>query len=447
VAGSAGGLFGGSDAIRQILVWQVVGQLISPILAPIAQELTNVSNTGLSAVPLSPAELALGVVKNSLEGINPHTEAQKSGVPDADFDLLVRNTGEPISITEALFLLRRGKLTAAQFEHAVRQSRVRDEWLPQLLELNQQPISAADAVAAYVQSQIDEASARQLVRENGLEDAAFDVLQHTRGRPPGPAELIEMVRRGHIPQQGAGPGATTLEQGIRESDIKNKWLPVYYALQEYLPPPRTVTALLRAGSITQQQALDLFHKAGLSEELAAAYAADASHSKVATEKQLTKDTITQLYEQRLISKDQAAAMLGHLHYTAEESQFLLQLGDLQRHARIYNAAITRIGTLFVGRKLEHGAASAALDSLGVPAAQRDEYLTVWALERASNLKILSEATIASAWRYGALSDDEALSEIAAHGYTPHDAWVFLAVHNKGAGPGPRPPRDAIHGLL
>jgi hypothetical protein len=90
---------------------------------------------------------------------------------------------------------------------------------------------------------------------------------------------------------------------------------------------------------------------------------------------------------------------------------------------------------------------AALDSLGVPAAQRDEYLTVWALERASNLKILSETVIAQAWKQGNLQDDEALTELEAHGYTPRDAWLYLSVHNKGAGPGAMPPRDATHGLL
>jgi hypothetical protein len=446
------GLFGGSEAIQQILLWSVVGQLIGPILAPVVQELGNVSNqgaisSGLEGIPLSPAELALGVVKNTLGGMDPHTEARKSQVPDGDFDVMVLNTGEPISITEALFLLRRGKIDAAQFEHAVRQSRVRDEWIPQLLQLNQQPISAADAIAAYVSSQIDEATARQYVKENGLEDAAFDVLYHTRGRPPGPAELLEMVRRGIIPAHGAGPEATTLEQGVRESDIKNKWLPIYDALLEYLPPPRTVTALLRAGSITQPQALDLFRKAGLSPELAAAYVADASHAKLATQKELTQATITQLYTEKLIDATQATAMLEHLHFTAEEAAFLLKLGDLQHHQRIYTAAVNRVGTLFTARKIEQAQAATLLDQLQVPAATRDEYLTVWALERASNLKILSEATIATAWKYGAITDSDALAEVEAHGYTPHDAWIFLAAHNKGAGPGPEPPRDAIHGLL
>lgn len=446
-AAAGGGLFGGGDAIRQILLWQVAGQLIAPVLAPVAQAIANDVNRAFPAMPLSPADLALARIKGVIDLEAAYEQAGQSGVSRDDFDKMVLNTGEPISIQEALFLWRRGKIDRARLEHAIRQSRMRDEWIDAVVALGTQPIGAAEAVAAVVQHQIPYAEGERLAYENGLDHDMFKIMVDTHGRPPGPSELIEMVRRGHIPATGVGPDVTSLDQGIAESDVKDKWTPVYHALLEYLPPPRTVTALLHQGSITQPQALDLFKKAGLSQELAAAYVANASHTKVSAEKTLTKDVITKLYEERLVTKDQATAMLTHLHYTAEESAFILQLGDLQRHQRVYTTAVTRIGTLFIGRKLETAAASAALDTLGVPAAQRDEYLTVWALERANNLKILSEGAIASAWKYTIITDDEALQQLEAHGYTPHDAWIWLAIHNKGTGPaGPLPPRDAIHGI-
>jgi hypothetical protein len=442
-----GDFFGGAEAIRQILLWSVVGQIVSPILAPMTQEIANVINTRAPVVPLSPAEAALGVVKGNVPYDEALSAANKAGVDRHDFDQIVLNTGEPISTQEALFLLRRGKIDVGRLEHAIRQGRVRNEWIDAIKMLATQPISAGEAVAATVQHQIDYATGERIAYENGLEAIDFKRLVDTHGRPPGPMELIEMVRRGHIPAAGTGPDATTLDQGIAESDIKDKWTPVYHALLEYVPPPRTVTALLRAGSLTQAQALDLFKKAGLTQEMAAVYVADASHGKVAAQKEMTAAQITTLYEQRLVTKDQAAAMLAHLRYTAEESAFILQLGDLQRHAKVYTAAVTRIGSLYVGRRLEAAATGAALDALGVPPAQRDEYLTLWTLERASSLKILSEAAIASAWKYGVIGGDEAMQELEAHGYTAHDAWIWLAIHNKGTGPDmPMPARDAVHGL-
>jgi hypothetical protein len=443
-----GDLLGEGSAARQLALWMVLSPVIEAICAPF---LNVVSDTMWQKFPtrqLLPAELADAVVKNHMTFEEAAPEAATAGINEQNFRRMVQNTGEPISLQEALFLFRRGKIDRARLTEAVHQGRVRDEWLDAVLMLATQPISAGEAVAAVVQNQIPLELGAKIAYENGLDRADFDILVNVHGRPPGPSELIEMVRRGKIPMKGVGPEAISLEQGIHESDVKNKWEPVFEALTEYLPPPRTVTALLHQGSITQAQALDLFKRAGLSQELAGVYVANASHSKVATEKQLTKDTITKLYDERLITRDQATAMLEHLHYTAEESAFLLQLGDLQRHQRVYNAAVTRIATLYIGRKLEREAVSAALDSLGVPPPQRDEYLTVWGLERASNLKILSEVAIATAWKDQLIGEDEAMQQLEAHGYTPRDSWIFLAIHNKGTPPsGPMPARDATHGIL
>lgn len=451
----AADFFGDGEAIRQILLWSVVGQLISPILAPVVQAISShvwegatSAGGGVVSVPLSPAEAALGVLRGNIDPGTGASIAGKSGVDGDDFQRMVDNTGEPISPQEALFLFRRGKIDQARLVHAIRQSRVRNEWIDAVEMLVTQPISAADAVAAAVQEQISVAEATRIAYENGVTADDFTILFNTRGRPPGIEQVVELVRRGIVPAKGTGPDATTLEQAVHESDLKTKWEPAIQALLQYIPPPRTVTALLRAGSITQEQALQLFKDAGLSQELAAAYVADASHTKVAAEKALTKETITQLYTERLITQPQAQAMLAQLHYTEQESAFILQLGDLQRHAKVYNAAVTRIGSLYVNRRIEARAASAALDSLGVPAAQRDEYLTVWALERASNLKILSEAVIASAWAKGVIGDDEAMAQLEAHGYTARDSWIYLAVHAKGVGPAtPIPAPDATHGIL
>lgn len=450
----AANLFSDNDAIKQILLWQVAGQLIAPVLAPVAQGIASrvwegatTIGGGVVSVPLSPQEAALGVLRGNISHGDGASIAGKSGTDGQDFDRMVANTGEPPAIEQMLFLQRRGDLKAGDLERAIRQSRVRDEWISTIEKLITHPITAGDAIDAVVASQIDEETAKRIVFENGIDDAGYTILKNTRGRPPSPVELIEMVRRGHIKMNGLGPDAITLEQGIHESDIKNKWEPVFEALTEYLPPPRTVTALLREGSIDTKTALQLFQDAGLTPQLAAVYVASATHTRAATTKTLSQQTITQLYEQKLITEQQATAMLEHLGLSAEEAAFTIQLGTLQHHQRILNAAITRVASLFIGRKIELPAASADLDALGVPADQRDELLTTWQLERAASLKILSETAIAAAWKYNLFTDDEAMAALQAHGYTPYDSWVYLAIHNKGTGPAAVPPRSAIHGAL
>lgn len=444
----ASGFFNPNNPVMQILLYNVIGQAIAPLLAPFVQVETNFMNARLSEVPISPAEAALGVLRGDLTDAQALGEAEMSGINEQRFGWMKLNTGEPISPEQALFLLRRQKIDQATLERAIRQSRVRDEWIPAILDLVTQPMSPADAVAAAVQNQMPLADAQQKAYEGGLEPADFTVLYNTRGRPPGPAELLELVRRGVIPQTGTGPGVLSLDQGISESDIKDKWIPAYHALLEYIPPPRTVTALLHAGSIDQATALQLFRDAGLSQELAAAYVANASHTKVATEKTLAKSTVVQLYTDKLIPAAEATQMLEQLGYTAADSGFILQLADLSAHLTSFRTAITRIGSLFVSRKIETPQASSALDALGVAPAQRDQLLTTWELERGASLRILNDSTVAMAWKYGMIPDDEALADLVALGYTVHDAWIYLGAHNKGQGPAsPMPPRDQIHGSL
>jgi hypothetical protein len=151
--------------------------------------------------------------------------------------------------------------------------------------------------------------------------------------------------------------------------------------------------------------------------------------------------VLSLYAEKLIPESEAVTMLGQLGYNAQEAGFLLQLQDLKESQRVLNSATTKIGGLFLAHKLTTTQASSALDTLGVPPAQRDQLLTTWTLELGASVRVLSEATVAAAWHYGAISDDMAMGYLQALGYSAFDSWVYLAAHNSGTGPKQVPPVD------
>jgi hypothetical protein len=131
-------------------------------------------------------------------------------------------------------------------------------------------------------------------------------------------------------------------------------------------------------------------------------------------------------------------MLHELKYNDQEAAFLILLTDATRAIKSTNAAVAKIGNLYVGHKLSQSDAVKGLRALNIPQAQIDQLTLVWSLERDANVRVLSEASIAAAWKYTLMSDDEAMSELTHLGYTPFDAWVYLAVHNKGTGPANKP---------
>jgi hypothetical protein len=441
------GLFGSGSVIRQILVWQVLGEILQPLLAPLQQEIANVLWTRFPDVPLSPAEAALGVVKNTIPHADAVADANRSGISGTNFDRMVANTGEPISIEQALFLLRRGKIDQARLVHAIRQSRVRDEWTDAILDLEYLPISASDAVDAAVEEQIPYADAERMAGYNGVTPDDFRILYNTRGRPPGPAELLELVRRGIIPRDGTGPDVLSLQQGIAESAVKTKWTPAYNALLTYLPPPRTVTALERQGAITPEQAQQLYIQHGLSPELAAAYSADASRQKTQKHRDLTEAQVLSMYQAHFLTSSQASGLLEVLGYTAQETATLLAWEDVQRELKAINTALSRLHTLYTSRKIGTTTLHNAFNALGVSPQQIDELLRIWTLERDARVATLTAAQIATAFQHAIIDQPTAVQALEDLGYSAFDAWLYLSQHMHTALPDQPAPDSSVTGQL
>jgi hypothetical protein len=442
-----GDFFGGADAIRQILLWSVVGQITAPILAPVTQVIANEVNTRASVVPLSPAEAALGVIRGVLTDSEALSEAEMSGINEARFDWMKLNTGEPISIEQALFLYRRGKIDQARLVKAIRQSRVRDEWTDAINDLAYLPISASDAVDAVVENQIPYAEGERFAGYNGVTPEDFAILVHTRGRPPGPAELLEGVRRGIIPQGGTGPNVLSLDQGIAESAVKDKWLPMYHALLTYLPPPRTVTALERQGAITPEQAQHLYQQAGLSPELAAAYSADASRQKTQKHRDITEAQTLAMYQAHFITDAQATGLLEALGYTAQEAAMLLSWEDIQRELKAINTALSRLHTLYTSRKIGTTTLHNSFNALGVSSQQVDELIRIWTLERDAKVATLTAAQIATAFQHSIIDQPAAIAALVDLGYSQFDAWLYLSQHLHKALPDQPAPDSSVTGQL
>ena len=75
------------------------------------------------------------VIRNILDQDDAATNAAQSGVDAENFNYMVLNTGEPYGIDQALSLYRRGLIDYDELTKVVYYSRVRNEFLPDLLQL------------------------------------------------------------------------------------------------------------------------------------------------------------------------------------------------------------------------------------------------------------------------------------------------------------------------
>jgi hypothetical protein len=444
-----GDIFPSGSLAEQIFLWSVASQLVGAILTPEMTALqkdiwTLAGNdpSGALFVPPAPADLADMVVRGIRAQGDATSAAGQSGVAPGDFADLVLNAGEPPGLEQVLEWWRRGFIrwddTGVQtpsVERAIKTGRIYDYWSDVIQQAADIPITVGEAVNAALRGQAPTADMQTEASYSGIDADRFQILLDSAGRPPSPAELLELYRRKLIPLSGVGPGVVSFQQGIFEGDAKDKWWTEYAALAEYIPPPRTVTTLLKTGSVDGAEAQLLWQQSGLTPTLAAAYAHSATGEKLAGSKALAESTVLTLYETQALSEAEATSYLTALGYDATEVGLLLELADLQRELKAVNSAVTKVGTLYVGHKITRQAANAAVLALGVSPAHAANLLATWDLESSNNVRLLTPAQIVDAWNYGVYDQPTAQAKLEAEGYTPFDAWTLLSIKAETPLPG------------
>lgn len=420
------------NTLFQIAEYQVAGALLGGVLEPEADALRQTVYDANPVAILSPADAADAVLRNVWPRDRAAAEAQRSGVNGERFDVLARLAGNAPDPTSLAVALRRKLITPERYLDGIRQGRLRDEWAELVRELAVQQPSPADALAAALEGQLSMARAQELFAAFGGDPQHFGWLFDTQGSAPSPVELGDMANRGIIGWTGTGPAATSFEQGFLEGPWRNKWLEPMRKAAVYYPPPRTITAMYNEGSLTRARAMELLQQQGLAADLAAAYLSSGSSQKTKPSKDLARGTIETLYRDHLVTRANAAGFLESLGYDASEADFMLAVVDVEVTQRFLSAAVGRIHTLYVGHKVSREAATSALAQLDVPAETLPDLVGIWDLERAANVRTLTPAEIANAYKLTLLDQPTAQAMLEQLGYQPHDAWLYLSIHLKAA---------------
>lgn len=442
-----GGLYGEGSIASQFLLWSVAYALTERLLEPALAAVEQASWTAGQQQVLTPADLADQVVRNIRPLEEAATEAAKSGINAERFRTLVDGAGEPPGLEFVMQALRRGFIAEGgsgpgvpSLENAVLTSRVYNYWLPTVLKMLSVPLPPADAVNAVLRGQIPHDQGVNEAYASGVDADRFRILLDSAGRPPSPGELVTLLRRRLIEKAGTGPSATTFQQGIFEGDTKDKWWELFAALEEEIPPPRTVTALVRAGAIDRDTALRWFQDAGLTPDTAAAYFKGAQGEKLAGTRQLAQSSVLTLYESQAIDTATALDHLRRLGYGDTEAKLLLELADLQREVRALNSAITRIGGYYVAHHITRQGVISGLAALKLDTAHINGMLAVWDAEAAANVRQVTPAQVMTDVYYNVISPQQGLADLQKLGYSARGAWLALAARLHGTtGLGPEPP--------
>lgn len=409
----------------------------------------------LSAAILSPPDAADGVVRNFLTAAQGEAIAAKSGLSADDFTVMTHLAGDAPGPQQLAEALRRKAIDAdgtgfasTSFTQGIAEGRLADKWAPVIKALSLIWPTPVDALDATLKGQVTPDEGIALYEMLGGDIQFYPWLFNSRGSAPTPLELIEMANRGVIPWDGTGPDAVSYEQGFLEGPWRNKWAPAYRSLGVYVPPPSVVSEFIARGAMTPEQGAAELAKQGMDETIIAAYIADAQLQALSPYRGLSAQTAVDAYKSRIIDADTLTHILTSLHVAPDAITLLIEYADMQRAFTQITGAVSRIRSLYAGRKITLQTAVEALSALDIPPATATEMLDAWSVENSISVKTLNEAQIVDAWEYDVFTDDEAMQELANIGYTPFDAWALLSIKAKAVLPnkpaqGPAAPQGVV----
>lgn len=376
---------------------------------------------GLRQALLPPDLAALAVLRGVISEAEGAAIAARSGVSAADFTIMIEDTGEPLGLEQLLEASRRGFIDTARLVRGILQSRVRNEWVDVAEKLAFSPASTADAVQGVVQGHLDFARGEQIATQNGLEPGNFGWMYDTAGEPLSRTELEELYNRGEVTQ-------AEVEQGLRESRLKNKYVPLAFKLHVRLIEPRQIVSALTHGAISKADAMAQLREQGFSAASAAILIAEGSNARIATHHGLTLAEIRALYTDRLTTRAESERWLAALGYDTADATRLFALWDFLAAAALTRAAIGVIRAKYVAHHISEQQVVLEINQLGIAPDARDRYLKIWNLERAAATRLLTEAQIIKAIKahLPGTSDAWGLERLTQLGYDAGDALLLLA---------------------
>lgn len=370
---------------------------------------------------LSPADLALSNLRGEIDDTTMQGYANQLGVTPDDMQVLIGNTGEPPGIEQMLFLWRRQLISKDELERAIKQSRVRNEWIPAVEALAHIPMSTSDAVRAVVEGHMAQDEGAKIADQNGLDADHYPILVESWGRPLSHEQMLTLFHRGQATLE-------QVKQAMKESDIKNKYIDQAVELGRRLVPERTIVSMLGHGVLDHPRALTMLLEQGFNTVDAENLIALGGAQHLATHHALTRADITAMYVDSLITRQQALDHLAKLSFDPTDSAAILDLADVKQRAAALRVTQRGIEASLKAKHLTQQAAINALEKAGVEPAQARALVDQWLQQRGAVTKSLTEAQIIKLVESKLISPDDGLARLQGTGLSRDDAILLLALN-------------------
>lgn len=352
-------------------------------------------------------------------------EAAASGFDRDRLFVQTAISGRPMGPESAASATFRQIIERVDFDRAISEGDVRNEWADSIFETARQIASVADYVQAHLRGWITEAEMYAGTARHGMSRDDTHLLYLRAGRPAAPGAMATAAVRGINGPDGRPMDREQFLKGIKESDIRPEWGPMLWDARFLYPPLFQLTRLVQAHAITADTAVAWATKDRYAPEVVAALSTYWHTATSGGAKDLTKTDLLTEYEGLYITEAELLAALEALGYTPEAAAMEAHLVDARRVKSARDKVVKAVHDQYVGHGIQRAEASAYLEDEQLPAEAIGKLLTEWDHELAVARKTLTPTQIVRAFRRSVIDRATALDELQAAGYSATDAATLL----------------------
>ena len=419
--------------------------------------------------PLGSPELATAVVQNVVETDWAKQQALRLGLTPELFDIIVRTTGEPLGAQQMLELWRRGKVTEEQVDQALRESRLKNQYIAALKELRFVVAPPSDLIRFLVRDAFDKNVAEDLQTDTDFDkkfDAAafFEVglseeiarrYWRAHWQLPSPTQLFEMHHRTsdeatYKSEPVQLPSGRTVHRLISQEFLRdtlkiNDLLPPFldkYRAISFDPLTRVDARRMFASGILDVDGLfrtyldegynDVDARRLTDWQVKVKEAAEAADRAKHYAPVITQ--IRDYYREGLVNNAEATAQLTELEVPADIIELWLRAEDLVRTRRRSSAVRDGLHRLYVGGFITEEEARSRLATDGYTAEQLVYLFEDWHVDlefrehgdEAKQARELTKGNVIDAYKERAIGREEATSLLTALHHSADVVEFWLA---------------------
>jgi hypothetical protein len=367
--------------------WQPIKELFSERLAPpvIALAIVRGIMKDPGYLPVGPPTAEGKVKAFPVSQIDTLDELRAHGF---DFDRGFVETaiaGRPMGPEAAAAAVFRDILDKVDYDRAIAEGDVRNEWADAIFETAKQIPSVADYVNARIRGWITDAEMYAGTARHGMSQPDTHLLYLRTGRPAAPGQMATAAARGITGPDGSPMDRPQFLKGIAESDIRPEWGPMLWDSRYLYPPLFQLTRLVQAGAIDADTA-----------------------AKWARFDRYPPEVVDALHAYWLQSPATA--------------------GPDPREKLATSQAIASLKRRYMAELIDGQGVLTGLETLGLDVGSAGRILETWTVERGWTEKLLTPAQIKKAYSENTFTQPEAIDALVQqHHYSPADAQTFLTL--------------------